>query len=108
MGGNGRVRSILVIGLEDAETTLRGVDFLASLGCDPVLSPFRPSRGTALTALEPPTDEYLMRVYDRALGIVAAHGVRLGPCCIPCQHNTLVLPDGSPDYWYSEDRDRSA
>ena len=101
VGGKGRVRSIIVIGLEDAEATLRGIDFLASLGCEPVLSPFRPSRNTALVAHEPPTEEYLTHIYDRALEIVATHGVRLGPRCIPCQNNTLVLPDGSPDYWYS-------
>jgi pyruvate-formate lyase-activating enzyme len=104
VGGNGRVRSLIIIGLEDAETTLRGIEFLARLGCEPVLSPFRPSRNTALAAAEPPTEEYLLDIYLRALDIAAAHDVRLGPRCIPCQHNTLVFPDGSSDYWYSEDR----
>jgi pyruvate-formate lyase-activating enzyme len=104
VGGNGRVRSLVIIGLEDPETTLRGIEFLASLGCEPVLSPFRPSRNTALAVHEPPSEEYLLDIYHRALDIVSAHGIRLGPRCIPCQHNTLVFPDGSADYWYSEDR----
>jgi hypothetical protein len=108
VGGDGRVRSLVIIGLEDAETTLRGIEFLARLGCDPVLSPFRPSRNTPLANLEPPTEEYLLEVYLRALDIAAAHGVRLGPRCIPCQHNTLTFPDGTSDYWYSEDLKASA
>jgi pyruvate-formate lyase-activating enzyme len=108
VGGEGRVRSLLVIGLEDEETTLRGIKFLASLGCDPVLSPFRPSGNIALATLDPPTETYLTRIYDAALDIAAAYGVRLGPRCIPCQHNTLVLPDASPDYWYSEDHHAEA
>ncbi len=103
VGGNGRVRSLVIIGLEDVDTTLRGIEFLARLGCEPVLSPFRPSRNTALADIEPPTEEYLLDVYLHALDIAAAHGVRLGPRCIPCQHNTLTFPDGSADYWYSED-----
>lgn len=104
VGGNGRVRSLVIIGLEDPEPTLRGIEFLARLGCEPVLSPFRPSRNTVLADAEPPTEEYLLDIYLRALDIAAAHGVRLGPRCIPCQHNTLVFPDGSADYWYFEDR----
>jgi hypothetical protein len=104
VGGGGRVRSLVVIGLEDVQDTLRGIEFLASLGCEPVLSPFRPSRNTALASLEPPDEQYLTRIYDGALDIVASHGVRLGPRCIPCQNNTLVIPDSSTDYWYSGDK----
>ena len=83
VGGGGRVRSLVVIGLENVEDTLRGIDYLARLGCEPVLSPFRPSRNTALAALEPPNEQYLMRIYNGAMDIVAARGVRLGPRCIP-------------------------
>jgi hypothetical protein len=98
---DGRVRSIVIIGLEDVDTTLEAIDFIASLGADPVLSPFRPAQNTALERWEPPTEDYLLRVYDASLEIAARHGVRLGPRCIPCQHNTLVMPDDSGAYWYS-------
>jgi pyruvate-formate lyase-activating enzyme len=103
VGGEGRVRSIVIIGLEDVATTLEAVEFIAGLGADPVLSPFRPAQKTALEAWEPPSEEYLLRVHAAALDIAAAHGVRLGPRCIPCQHNTLVMPDGSDAYWFSGD-----
>ena len=105
VGGNGRVRSLVIVGLEDTQTTLRGIEFLASLGCEPVLSPFRPARGSALAAAEPPTEEFLLDIHERAQDIVAAHGLRLGPRCIPCQHNTLVIPDGSLDYYYTADHE---
>lgn len=100
-GGNGRVRSLILVGLESEETTLAGVEFLARLGCDPVLSPFRPALGTPLERVLPPSSAILERTYLKSLEIVEKHGVKLGPRCIPCQHNTLTFPDGSPKYYYS-------
>ncbi len=100
VGGDGRVRSIVIIGLEDVTSTLEAIEYIARLGADPVLSPFRPAQNTALERWEPPTEEYLRTVYDGALEIAEKFGVRLGPRCIPCQHNVLVMPDGSADYWY--------
>jgi hypothetical protein len=101
LGRDGRVRSIVIIGLEDVEPTLAAIDFIASLGADPVLSPFRPAQKTDLERWEPPTEAYLRKVYSAALDIAATYDVRLGPRCIPCQHNVLVMPDRSGDYWYS-------
>ena len=100
-GGEGRVRSLILIGLEDLETTLEGVEFIASLGADPVLSPFRPSQGTALHRQAPPRSDFLERVYLEAREIAVRHGVKLGPRCIPCQHNTLTFPDDGASYYFS-------
>lgn len=91
-GGNGRVRSLILVGLEPAESTLDGVEYLASLGCDPVLSPFRPARKTELVDHPAPSEQFLTEVYLEAASIVSKHGVRLGPRCLPCQHNTLTFP----------------
>lgn len=99
-GGNGRVRSLILVGLEPEDRTLAGVEFLARLGCDPVLSPFRPSPGTVLVNAPAPTMDLLERVYQESLNIVEKHGVKLGPRCIPCQHNTLTFPDSSGAYHY--------
>jgi radical SAM superfamily enzyme YgiQ (UPF0313 family) len=90
--GSGRVRSLIIPGLESTEQTLEGVDWLASMGCDPVLSPFRPARGTALAAARPTEPGLLDEVLIRSREIVRGHGVRLGPRCVPCQHNTLSFP----------------
>jgi hypothetical protein len=90
--GSGRVRSLIIPGLETPEQTLEGVEWLASMGCDPVLSPFRPARGTALAAAQPLEPEMLEDVLRRSRAIVREHGVGLGPRCVPCQHNTLSFP----------------
>jgi hypothetical protein len=100
-GGNGRVRSLILVGLEPLESTLAGVEFLAKLGCDPTLSPFRPAAGTILENVKPPAYSELETVYLKSLEIVERYGVKLGPRCIPCQHNTLTLPDNSGAYYYS-------
>ena len=42
----------------------------------------------------------LAEVYMRALDVVERHGVKLGPRCIACQHNTLTFPDASGAYHY--------
>ena len=87
-----RVRSLIIPGLEPAEDTLAGVAWLASLGCSPVLSPFRAARGTALAAAPPVKPALLRRVLDGAREIVAREGVLLAPHCVACQHNTLSFP----------------
>jgi hypothetical protein len=101
IGAPGRVRSLLIVGLESLESTLEGIRFLANLGCDPVLSPFRPGRGTPLEHMPPPSANYLERVYLESLEISSHYGVKLGPRCIPCQHNTLTFPDHSDGYYFS-------
>ena len=98
--GPGRVRSLLLVGLEPIEDTLQGVEVLAERGCDPVLSPFRPDPATPMRKTLPPTAELLAEVYMRALEVVERHSVKLGPRCIACQHNTLTFPDGSGYYHY--------
>lgn len=98
--GAGKVRSLLLVGLEPLKDTLRGVEVLAERGCDPVLSPFRPDPITPLRSAPPPSIGDLAEVYERSLEIVEKHGVKLGPRCIPCQHNTLTFPDGSEAYHY--------
>ena len=90
--GPGRVRSLIVTGLEPLAHTLRGIAWLAERGCDPVLSPFRPAPGTRLDTRPPPSDEELAQLLIEARAIVADSGVVLGPRCIPCQHNTLSFP----------------
>ncbi|MBU1061643.1 MAG: radical SAM protein [Candidatus Omnitrophica bacterium] len=100
--GQGKVRSLLLVGLEPLEDTLRGVGALAERGCDPVLSPFRPDLSTPLGQENPPPIELLIEAYERARDIVDKYeGVKLGPRCIPCMHNSLAFPDGSNAYFYT-------
>jgi hypothetical protein len=100
--GEGKIRSLLMVGLESMEDTLMGVKALAQRGCDPVLSPFRPDPVTPLRDARPPTVEFLVELYEKAGEIVEKHPPsKLGPRCIPCMHNTLTFPDDSGKYFYS-------
>lgn len=99
--GLGKVRSLLVAGLEPPEDTLKAVQVLAERGCDPVLSPFRPDPSTPMRNHPAPSVDLLERLYFESLEIVSRYPVKLGPRCIPCQHNTLTFPDGSSDYFHS-------
>ncbi|MBF0582626.1 MAG: radical SAM protein [Magnetococcales bacterium] len=99
--GPGRVRSLLMVGLESAEMTLQGVWELAMRGCDPVLSPFRPDPATPLAHHPAPSSEIMTRIYHEAYEITEQLGVKLGPRCVPCMHNTLTFPDGSGAYYHS-------
>ena len=93
--GFGAVRSLLLVGIEPLEDTLKAVTALAERGCDPVLSPFRPDPSTPMRNHAPPTAELLAEAWQRASEIVERHGVRLGPRCVPCMHNTLTFPESS-------------
>jgi hypothetical protein len=95
--GSGRVRSLILPGLESVECTLQGVEHISALGADPVLSPFRPAQGTRLSNAPVVAQSLLREVLDGSREIVARHGVALGPRCLPCQHNTLTFPWDVPD-----------
>ena len=98
---DGNVRSLVILGLEPIEDTVRAVEALAERGCEPVLSPFRPHPATPLAEHRPPTADVLAEAYERSRETAERHGVKLGPKCIPCQHNTLTFPDDSGYYAYS-------
>lgn len=95
--GPGRVRSMLMVGLEPMEDTLLGVEALLAAGCVPVLSPFRPDPSTPLRDLAPPTAATLRETYRRAQEVAHGSGIDLGPSCGPCTHNTLTLSDSEAD-----------
>jgi len=99
--GKGKVRSLLLLGLEKEKDTLKGVESLAKLGCDVVLSPFVPGNGIMIKNTKPPTAKSLERMFLQSKKIANKYGVVLGPRCIPCQHNTLAFPDRSGKYYFS-------
>jgi hypothetical protein len=100
--GVGFVQSLIVFGkaIEPMESTLAAVKALADRGCIPVLSSFRPDFTTPMGKEVPTTLEEMKEVYLAALEIcqAAATGVKPGPRCIACQHNTVAFPDNSGFY----------
>jgi hypothetical protein len=88
----GRVRSLIIPGLESESSTIAGIDYLASLGVHPVISPFRPAQDTRLVHHAAADAGLLRRVLDAARKIAVDNDVALGPACEYCQHNTLTFP----------------
>ncbi len=100
--GVGAVQSLMVFGgsVEPIDSTLEGIQDLVDRGCIPVLSPFRPDPRTPMENLPPASEEEMREVYERTLEICdkSGSGVKPGPRCIPCHHNTVAFDDGSDFY----------
>lgn len=92
LGRTGAVRSLIIPGLEPVEETIAGIAHVAALGADPVISPFRPARGTKLVDHPPVPASTLREVLSAGRALAREHGVALGPRCAPCQHNVLAFP----------------
>lgn len=91
-GINGKVRSLIILGLEREDTLLKGIQQLCSIGVMPILSVFRPIPGTAMENIVPPSNSYLRHIYYVGTKICAEYGFHLGPDCPACQNNTLSMP----------------
>ncbi len=90
-GTAGRVRTIFMVGLEPADSLLRGVDHVASMGVSPILSLFRPIEDTPMQNLLAPSDQEIWEIYQQAQAICSRYGLSLGPTCPYCQDNTLSI-----------------
>jgi hypothetical protein len=88
--GAKRVRSSIIIGLEDEKETLWGVNALAKRGCIPVLSQFVPTPGTPTAQHLAPTPDFQEQVLLKSIEIVTKHNLTLGPLCKACSHNSVV------------------
>lgn len=93
--GREKIRSSLIVGLEEMEDTLRGVEEICSWGCIPVLSAFVPDKGTDMASYPQPTVDFLVEVVAKASVIAKRYGTVLGPLCRPCTHNSLTKETGS-------------
>lgn len=97
--GVGRVQSLILFGasIEPIESTIAGVKALVDRGCIPVLSPFRPDPRTPMENDPPTTEDEMKEVFQRTVEICddSQSGVKPGPRCVPCHHNTISFSDGS-------------
>ncbi len=83
--GKNKVRSLLIVGLEPLEETLKGVEKLAKIGCNPVLSPLFPYG----EANNEPNAELFISAKSKSEQICSKYNIELGPLCKPCSHNVL-------------------
>jgi hypothetical protein len=87
--GRGKVRSVLIVGLEPERETLTAVDALAKRGVLVELSPFWADPGTFLAQHPEPTPAALMSIYEKTMECTTRHCIPMVPFCIPCAHNIL-------------------
>jgi len=86
-------RTAFIIGLDTDEGLIRGVDVAISMRVAPILSIFRPVKGTDYGNLMPPSCNDLYRLYREISARCKAQKVELGPECLFCQNNVLALPE---------------
>lgn len=91
LGNKGAVRTAFVLGLEDMDSLLQGVEYVCGLGVAPIFSVFRPIPSTKMENVNPPENEWLLEAYLKAELICRKYGLKLGPDCPACQNNTLAF-----------------
>lgn len=83
--GKNKVRSLLIVGLEPLEETLKGVEKLAKIGCNPVLSPLFPYGEANFS----PNAQLFIAAKEKSEEICKKYNIEMGPLCKPCSHNVL-------------------
>lgn len=91
-GTTGKVRSLLIYGLDDDDHFLFGINKLCALGVEPIISIFRPLSGTLLENENPPDTSNIFSIYEKCRYITENYSLILGPDCAECQNNTLSFP----------------
>lgn len=96
-----QIRSMVILGLEPRESFAAGMDWMIGNGIQPIISLFRPLRGTPLEDCVAPSMAYVYKLYFALQKKIDAFNEKtgdavpyymLGPDCICCQNNTLSLP----------------
>lgn len=91
LGNKGAVRSAFMLGLESMDSLLEGVEYVCKMGVAPILSVFRPIKGTPMENVVPPDNLWLLEAYEKVEKICRKYGLKPGPDCPSCQNNTLAF-----------------
>lgn len=92
-GKDGQVRSMLIVGLESLNTFKEGIEALCKIGVQPMISPFRPMKGSKLEFFVPPTMNDCLRYIYSAQEILDKYNMKLGPKDQISQNNTFNYID---------------
>ncbi len=91
----------IIAGLEPAESSMRAIDWITSVGAIPTVCVFRPLAGTDYADVPPPETGLLVPVFRRLYEACMERGLPIG--CAPNVHVSLVLlPDEAR--WLSDRR----
>lgn len=88
-GITGNVRSALIVGLEPADSVLKGVEFLCQLGVSPILALLKPAN--QLEWFWAPESKEVLDIWEQTELICQKYGVPLGPSCHFCEDNVLKV-----------------
>lgn len=91
-GNTGKVKCLLVYGLETNRSFLNGIQWLASHGIQPIISVFRPLKNTEMQERIPPESNLLQKIYLESFVICQPFNLYPGLECQYCQNNTLSIP----------------
>ncbi len=92
--GIGKVRSALLVGIDREKELYDEITTLVGLGVLPCLSAFRALPNTQFEKQSGPSNQYLLKVYENALDLLAQMDgtiKELGPDCKSCRNNMLSI-----------------
>ncbi len=92
-----KIRTMIIYGLEPEESFMEGMEWLVRNNIQPIISLFRPLKGTPLADYMAPPMAQAYHLYKKMEEMYADNGQRinLGPVCSYCQNNTLSLPESN-------------
>lgn len=92
--GVGKVRSALLVGLDQEQDLYNEIATLAEIGVIPCLSAFRALPKTYFENDLNPDNSYLLRIYNHSVTLLKSmtgNIKELGPVCIACRNNMLII-----------------
>jgi len=79
----------IIAGLEPAESSIRAIDWITSVGAIPTVCVFRPLQGTDLADHPPPNTAEMVPIFRRLYEACMERGLPIG--CAPNVHVSLVM-----------------
>jgi hypothetical protein len=76
--GKGRVSVEFIAGIEPAEETMRGIEYVTGVGAVPYASVFRPISGSGMENDPPPDPAEMMKVFRHIYQNCRAHNLPIG------------------------------
>ncbi|WP_440955987.1 radical SAM protein [Methanosarcina sp. Mfa9] len=73
--GENNVSSVLLVGLEDIEDTLRGIDLMTEIGVIPTVIPFKPYDNCLLNTMAPTSPENYLAISQKAADLLKERGL---------------------------------
>ncbi len=90
-GNTGRVRSVILIGIDEEKTLLSGIEQLCKIGVAPILSYLQPLSDTPMEHYIGLSESEVQSLYYKILEICQKYNIELGPECSLCQSNVIHI-----------------